>query len=391
MNGRRIPPIAVDGLLAIGLFALGLVSRVEIGDEAARVYTRSPDTFNLLLIALQSLPLVLRRRYPLAVMATTIGAFAVDRVLDYPNTIAGVGFVVAVHALGSELPPRRSLMIGIPTTLGLMAFTLIGALSLESVGYEAIATTGIATTVPLLLGREVYQRRRQIQELADRAERAEREREERARQAVAEERTRIARELHDVVAHQMAVMTLQAEGARRLGRDADPRITDALDTITQAGHDALHEMRRMVSLLRGTDGSPAHAELAPQPGLSRLDELVDQMGDAGLRVEIEEDGHRPALSTGIDLNLYRIIQESLTNTLKHGGPGATATVRLRYPDESVEVEISDDGLGSAGRLNNGHGLVGMRERVSLLHGTLETGPNPGGGFRVLARVPLAAT
>lgn len=385
--------------MALGLFALALASRFASTSDSTDVFLREADVFSLLLIALQSLPLALRRRYPQGVMATVLLAFVVDRFLDYPITAAAAGLILAFHAIGSELPPRRSLILGYGLAAFVAFFTLIGALTLESVRVQDVVSTALAVSVPVALGREVYQRRQRFQALEDRARQAEREREERARQAVAEERARIARELHDVVAHQMAVMTLQAEGARRLAKQGDPRILAALDTIRDTGHEGLDEMRRMVGLLRGANaqGEPT---LAPQPGLGELSRLVEQMREAGLEVSLRREGKERSLPSGLDLNAFRIVQESLTNSLKHGGPGASANVTVRYFDDRLDLEITDSG-GQATRGNGGgseaagfgghgqgQGLVGMRERVSMLDGELSVGPSSSGGFRVHATIPI---
>ncbi|HSR46343.1 MAG TPA: sensor histidine kinase [Acidimicrobiia bacterium] len=385
---RRLPPFVIDLLIAVGLLWLALVNRAEIEMLAEDIFTRDSDSFNTFLIVMQTIPLVLRRRYPQTVLFVLLGAFAVDRVLDYPSTFASAGMVLAFHSIGSELPRRRSAQLGFSLVGAVVVFTGLGAATLESVGFEDVVSTGLMIAVPLALGREVHQRRLRTQELEDRAERAERERESRAAQAVAEERSRIARELHDVVAHQMAVMTLQAEGARRLAGDADPRVAEALDTIRQTGHYALDEMRSMVGLLRSVpdDGT---AELAPQPGLADLDRLVEQMRDAGLEVQLERRGaHRP-LPGGLDLHAYRIVQESLTNALKHAGPGSRAQVCVDYGEEVLELEINDDGRGGNGsrEAGGGHGLIGMRERVALLNGELTAGPVHN-GFRVRATLPV---
>lgn len=383
----RLPTIAVDASIAIGVFGLALLSRVDIGEGAA-VFSREPDGVNLILIAAQTLPLVLRRRYPVAVMVAVLAAFATDRILDYPHTLATSGIILAIHAVGSELPSGRSGRVGSTVVIGTTLFTITGALTLESVGPAAVATTFLFTALPLILGREVFQRRRRLEALEERAERAEREREERAARAVAEERARIARELHDVVAHQMTVMTVQAEGARRIAGDADSRVVDALGIISEAGHQGLSEMRRMVGLLRTRPDVP---DFAPQPGIERLDALIDQMRDAGLDVTFDQEGESVHLAPGVDVNLYRIVQESLTNALRHGGPGVRARVHLRFGPDGVDLDIEDDGRGSASLINGdggGHGLVGMRERVALLDGTFEAGPRAGGGFSVHVDIPV---
>lgn len=385
----RLPTIVVDSLIAFGVLGLALISRVDIGD-APTVFSREPDAFNLVLICAQTLPLILRRRYPVSVMMFVLAAFVVDRVFDYPDTLAASGIILAIHAVGSELPAKRSFRVGSAVVIGTTVFTAVGALTLESVGAASVGTTFLATALPLVLGREVFQRRRRFEELEQRAERAEREREERAERAVAKERARIARELHDVVAHQMTVMTVQAEGARRIAGDTDHRVTDALATISQAGHEGLSEMRRMVGLLRT---GPEGPDFSPQPGVARIADLVRQMVDAGLDVTFETEGAPRQLAPGVDVSLYRIVQESLTNALRHGGPGVRADVMLRFGSDGVEVHIEDDGRGAAASVTGdggGHGIVGMRERVALLDGTFAAGPRPGGGFAVHVQIPVGA-
>jgi signal transduction histidine kinase len=387
---RRLPPLAVDSVIALAVFALGLISQVEISDAAPEMFSRQPDFWARLLIAAQTLPLALRRRYPRSIMLVVLSAFVIDRWLDYPSTFATAGIILAIHAVGSELDRKTSLRFGWSVAIFVAVFTFLGYLTVESVGLEDVGFTFLSTAIPLALGREVYQRRQTVERLEERAERAEREREEEAARAVAEERARIARELHDVVAHQMTVMTLQAEGARRIAKDADPRVVEALDTIRGSGHEALSEMRRMVGLLRT---GPEDVDLAPQPGVDSLDELIGQMKDAGLAVELSREGMPRPLAPGVDVNVYRIVQESLTNVIRHGGPGVIATVTLTYGSDSVEVEVVDDGRGRAAALNGdsgGHGLVGMRERVALLDGRFEAGPRPGGGFGVHAVIPVPA-
>jgi signal transduction histidine kinase len=383
---KRIPPIVVDSLIAVGFLWMALSNRADFEALGPGPFTRDPDWFNTLLIFVQTLPLTFRRRAPQAVLWTLIGAFAVDRAMDYPGTFATVGIVLAFHAVGSELPRRRSAVLGFSLVGFAVAFTAIGALTLESVGWEEIISTGLWMLIPLVLGREVHQRRLRTQALEDRAERAEREREERAAEAVAEERARIARELHDIVAHQMAVMTLQAEGARRLVGDGEPRVAEALDTIRTTGHDALDEMRSMVGLLRSGD-TDGPIDLSPQPGLADIDRLIEQMRDSGLEIDFERRGVVRPIPGGLDLHAYRIVQESLTNTLKHGGPGVAATVLIEDTGEALEIEVTDNGGGTLQSSNGGHGLVGMRERVSLLDGELTIG-SVGDGFRVHATLPV---
>jgi signal transduction histidine kinase len=206
--------------------------------------------------------------------------------------------------------------------------------------------------------------------------------------AAAAERARIAHELHDVVAHSISEMVVQASGVRCLLEKDQTREREALRSVEQIGREALTEMRHMLGVMGSGDERPV--ELMPQPGLGHLDQLIAQVGEAGLSVRLRVEGERPELSIGIDLSAYRIVQEGLANALKHA-KGARAEVVVRYADDGVEVEIADDGpsANGSGRAE-GSGLVGMRERVALYGGTLETGPRDGGGFILRARLPAEA-
>jgi signal transduction histidine kinase len=384
---KRFTPSLVDSLLALGLFILGLEGRSDVDLLVEGFYTRQSDIWNILLIALQSLPIAWRRRFPRVVLALVLGSFTIDRMADYPNTVAAIGgLVLAFHAIGSELKPKQSMRIGYGLAAFVTVFTVLGATQLESVDMAAVITTGLLVSVPVFLGREVYQRRAKVRELEDRATAAEADREQRAAEAIAEERSRIARELHDVVAHQMVVITLQAEGARRLAGDSSPQVAEALDTIRRTGRDALEEMRSMVGLLR-TASEESQVELTPQPGLGAIDRLVAQMNESGLNVDLVRSGTSRDLPGGLDLHAYRIIQESLTNTLKHAGPGTAASVVITYSDETLDLEITDNGETARSDNGAGHGLVGMRERVALLNGELTAAPT-GRGFRVHATIPV---
>ena len=335
-----------------------------------------------------TLPLALRRVFPVSVLVLVLLAVGIDTGLDYPQTLARIAPVLGLHAIGTELSPRRSLLVGGGAVLLTVAWTTIGAVLYESVPWAAPLTQLIATGVPLHLGREVHRRRARMDELRDRAERAELQREERARQAVAEERARIARELHDVVAHQMTVMTLQADGAGRVA-GSDPRVASALSTIRDTGREALVEMRRVVGVLRAEDGD---ATLSPLPRLADLEELVASVGAAGVPVTLDVRGTVRELDDGVQLQAYRIVQESLTNTVRHGGPGTSATVVLDFGGDGLDLVVEDDGRGAAAEQDapgGGHGLIGMRERVGVLGGSFEAGPRRGGGFRVHASIPYS--
>jgi signal transduction histidine kinase len=240
---------------------------------------------------------------------------------------------------------------------------------------EILADLVVTFGVPFLLGRMTFNRRRRIV----------REREIATSEAVAAERAAIARELHDVVAHHMSVMVVQA-GAARAVSGSDPAATaEALRQIEASGRTGLIEMRRLLEVLKAEGDGDGRA---PQPGLARLDELLDAMRASGLPVEAVVKGSPRPLPPGVDLSAYRIVQEALTNALRHAGE-ASARVVVRYEPDKIELEIADDGVGPPEdpEASAGHGLIGMRERVQLFGGELEAGPRPGGGFLVRARLP----
>jgi signal transduction histidine kinase len=227
-------------------------------------------------------------------------------------------------------------------------------------------------------------RTRQTAELRERAARLELEREAKARAAVAEERARIARELHDVVGHSVSVMTVQASGVRRLLRPDQEREREALLIVEQTGREALAEMRKLVGVLRRPEEAPA---LAPQPSLEHLDKLVEQVRESGLTVDLKVEGKATNLPASVDLAGYRLVQEGLTNTLKHA-QARKAEVLVRYGNGEVELVVTDDGNGTGGGEGSGHGLVGLRERVAVVGGQLDAGPRAGGGYEVRARLPM---
>jgi len=234
------------------------------------------------------------------------------------------------------------------------------------------------------IGRTIRKSQLQAARLQDLAAQLELEREERAQTAVAEERSRISRELHDVVAHSVSVMVVQAQAAQRLLQGEQQEARQALTSIETTGRQALVEMRRLLGILRRTDEELA---LAPQPGLKHLDALIEQIREAGLPVELRVEGAAEPLPPGVDLSAYRIVQEALTNTLKHAGP-SHARVAIHYRGDEIELEISDDGVGTVNGDGTGQGLIGMRERVALYGGVLHSGRQNGGGYFVRTRLPL---
>jgi signal transduction histidine kinase len=301
------------------------------------------------------------------------------------STVMLVVFLCTMYALAAYSEPRIAL-IG-----GLLGWALVWASVLidgTDTPVEDLFWTAALLGVPWAAGKLVRERQQRAVMAEDRAVIAEREREERAKLAVADERARIARELHDVVAHNVSVMVVQAGAGRRM-LDLDPaRSRDAFESIEDTGRQALVEMRRLLGVLRKDDEQLA---LAPQPSLEHVGSLLEQVRDAGMPVTLRIEGDPRPLPQGVDLSAYRIIQEALTNALKHAGP-ASGEVVLRYGDGDLEIEISDDGRGGAASqpalVGGGNGLVGMRERVALHGGDLHAGARSSGGYSLSARLPL---
>jgi signal transduction histidine kinase len=284
----------------------------------------------------------------------------------------GIAWICCMYGLAVWATPRRF-------AFGLAAITLATVASAAGpVSLPNALQFGVITLVVMVLVRRVVGDRER------RAQIAERERDIAAREAVVEERARIARELHDAIAHDVSMMVVQAGAERRVLDGKNGTTSEVLETIERIGRGALTEMRRLVGMLRGDAGDP----LAPQPGLDDLPTLVGQVREAGLPVELHIDGERRELPVGIELSGYRIVQEALTNALKHAGQ-AHASVRVHYGVDSLELVISDDGGGaSAPVAGGGHGLVGMRERVALYGGRLDAGRRPSGGFAVRVLLPI---
>jgi signal transduction histidine kinase len=332
-----------------------------------------------------TLPLLARRRYPfgapafiflyLAAISFAEGDFVVYAFTTFLT-------VLACCFLFGLLEDRRQSLVGLALGIG----------AAEIVTYHDVTKAAgdwiwlpVAFTVSWLVGFGLGSKFRQVTEAQERAAELEREREEKARIAVAEERARIARELHDVVGHSVSVMTVQAAGVRRLLKPEQEREREALEIVERTGREALAEMRRLVGVLRRPEEAPA---LAPQPSLQYLERLVDQARESGLPVELRVEGDPVELPAGLDLTAYRFVQEGLTNAIKHAR-AQKAEVLVRYENGHVDLAVTDDGSGDGGGDSGGHGLVGMRERVSVYGGELEAGPMPQGGYRLRARLPLA--
>jgi signal transduction histidine kinase len=364
---RSIDPWVLDAAAALLLFLVMAAELAGKGLEAGES-TSTPVAY-VLAVAI-TLPFAWHRRYPVA------------SVVAFPGySLFALTFAVSLHA-----DRRRA---GFAFGAALVALSV--SLSLQPARVVTPSTwisTVLALTVAWLAGENVRVRRIRLSALEERARILEHDRELRDRQAVGEERLRIARDLHDVVAHSMSVIAVQAGVANHV-IDSRPELArQALATVETNTRAALVEMRRLLGVLR--QGDESSASLAPAPGLSDVPALALQFGQAGLAVELRVDGQPDGVPVGVDLSAYRIVQEGLTNVLRHGGP--TAQVIIGHSGAAVVIEICDEGPGVRASIDDngpGHGLIGMRERVAVFGGRLTAGPRPGGGFRLLATLPFA--
>jgi signal transduction histidine kinase len=331
-----------------------------------------------------SLPIAARRYRPLIVLAITVSAETV--LLLFSSQVQfPFGVIVALYTVASRcerpVAARAAAWVAPPITVGVIVnnWGNLGQV------IPHLAVVAIAWVV----GDNLRTRRAYLAQLEERAARLEREREQQAMRATLEERARIARELHDVIAHNVSVMVVQASAGEDVF-DSDPgRAREALAAVASTGRDALAELRRLLGVIR--PGDQEALSFAPQPGIGRLSELIDQVRDTGLAVDLSVDGEQRELPEATSLCVYRIVQEALTNTLKHAA-ATRAQVNLRYDSDALRVRVSDDGRGTTDAAVNGggdgHGLIGMRERVALFGGEMQAGPSADGGYCVTARLPM---
>ena len=368
LDGLRIDPAKLDLALAA---ILAVTSELEAwlgsvsGTERLVVAIAGP---------LMAATVAVRRRHPaVAGIAAVLIAEIVAIAWKPPNTVSfAIAWLCSMYALAVWTSTRVFVVGAVLLTVPTLASVAIHGGPKGGTSFALIALIAM-----LLVRRIVGDRER-------RAQIAERERDLAAREAVVEERARIARELHDVIAHHVSMIVLQAGAERRVLDGANTSTREVLETVERTGRSALTEMRRLLGMLRADE----HEPLTPQPGLTDVPTLVGQLRDAGLPVELHVEGEPLELPVGIELSAYRIVQEALTNALKHAGK-ASATVNIRYGLDSLELEIVDDGAGTAPPVaSGGHGLVGMRERVALYGGRLDAGRRPGGGFAVRVLLPI---
>jgi len=387
-SGRRLPASAwvFDGALALA--AASVPAALALFEAPDLSLPRGTLVLGCALVLVHTLPLAARRRFPGAVLALVVASGLAFAALDLPPDILGLAILVAVYSVAAY-GRRWVALAGLAVAeLGLVAVQLTPG----RIGVDTLVVNMGVVAAAWLLGHFAHNYRAYAARLEERTGELERAREELARRAVVEERLRLARELHDVVAHAMSVIAVQSGVGAHVASTQPEEAAKALAAIEATSRAALTELRRLLGVLRQED--EPQGDLAPVPGLADLDGLLAEVAKAGLAVRLQVEGRPAHLPAGVDLSAYRIVQEALTNVVKHAGP-ARAQVAIRYRDHEVRVEVTDDGRGAAaptgdGRARVGHGLIGMRERVSVFGGDLEVGPRPGGGFRVAARLPFAA-
>jgi signal transduction histidine kinase len=383
----RHRPLAADGLFAAALTLVEVVIRLLPPPDTGGQWLPAAVGW----AALCAAPVALRRVRPWLAVGAAVATLVVTAAAHHTTVTHALSLLVLTYTMAANcaiLPAvAAAVALWAPETLVPFVPGPGDAIRHPLSPLDAILSSLLTGGVCFFIGRTVHARRTSTLALRERARAAEESQRSLAEQAVADERRRIARELHDVVAHHVSVMGVLATGARRVLRRDPDSADEALGTIEDTSRTTLREMRRLLDVLR-TEAEPA-ADLTPQPGLAGIEALVEQVREAGMPVTLRVDGVPGSLDPGVALTIFRIVQEALTNALKHAGMSATAQVRLSFGALWLIVEVFDTGLGpvpASGRL--GHGLVGMRERVALYGGTLRTGPRPGGGFRVYAKIPM---
>jgi signal transduction histidine kinase len=368
---RRVDPRIWDALLALGLIVVGVV-----GFALRRPPPNEPPSaLGYTLVVVAGASLAWRRRAPLIVLIIVAAAVATGSLLGYwPEFVLLLW--VAVYSASANTERDGLARVLVPVAVLTSVAISLGERWDRGLNWvEVLSDLVVTFGPPVVLGRMTFNRRRRVV----------RDREFATREAVAAERAAIARELHDVVAHHMSVMVVQAGAARAVGESDSAAASDALRQIESSGRTGLAEMRRLLGILKAEDDGDGRT---PQPGLADLGELLDAMRATGLAVEAVVEGSPRPLPPSVDLSAYRIVQEALTNALRHAG-GASARVLVRYEPDALELEITDDGVGPPDDPpTQGHGLIGMRERAQLFGGEFEAGPRPGGGFLVRVLLPF---
>lgn len=368
-GGSRLADVA----LAVALFGLMLVVEPGADDDLALRSIGDVPVGEVVLAAAACTALLRRRSHPLPVLGATVGAAIVAQVTGLSDLV-GVSAFVGLYSVGRYVADDRWSGGSLATVLAMVVGSTLADhdAALPDVGFGMTLTLIVWYAGRRLRARDEDARRRSHEQAAE------------ARRAIAEERTRIARELHDVVAHRVSIMTVQAGAARTVAASDPHQAAQAMHAVEQAGRQALDELRHLLGVLRPAADGPA---LAPQPGLDDVRGLVERFRAAGLQVSLSIEGTPVDLPARVEVSSYRIVQESLTNALRHAGPGTRARVSIACREDGVDVTVSDDGHAGGGAPGSGHGIIGMRERAQLLGGDLEAAARPGGGFRVRAHLP----
>ena len=376
----REHPVHADVLLALLLTAMAVAMHWATSDEVDGA--APPSWWGTILVVAAVAPVAARRLAPIPVALGVVFVQAFDE-LVIVHGAGWIGVMVAVYSLGAHTSGRRRTQTA-AAIVAIVSVLLVAGVVVDQIGPGAVISTAIVLITAFVLGDNLQRRRQHVADLAERAERAERERDLLAREKVSEERTRIARELHDVVAHSVSVMIIQAGAARRTVASDPDGATAALGAIEDAGRDAMAELRRILGVLRQEDG----VQRTPQPSISSISDLVDADTDLPVNLRIADVGDVP---TTVELASYRVVQEALTNVRRHAGPVTSVSVTVERRDDDLVIEVVDDGRGAgADEVAPGFGLIGMRERVNTCGGRLSAGPARGGGWRVLAELPVGA-
>src|SRR6266704_1790336 len=347
-----------------------------------------PDATTVIMLVLAAAPLLVRRIWPIPVFAVVLALNAGAGLWSPVHAVNGLAMLIALYTVASMRPRRDALVC-----VGLLELTVVTGLLLFAGGgwwYDAVFASGMVAAA-LGLGLYAAARRAYLAELHDRAERLERVRDQQAALAAAAERARIAREMHDIVAHHLTVMTTLAEAAIAASATSPERATDVMRTVAATGRRALADTRKLLGVLRQRPGQDPGEALQPVPDLAQLDTLIEQVRSAGLDTSLEIRGQAPDMPAGVQLAVYRLVQEALTNTLKHGGAGARASVRLHFLPGELRVDVDDDGAGKTtapAPAGTGSGLVGMQERIRAYGGDVQAGPRQPEGWTVSARLQL---
>jgi signal transduction histidine kinase len=391
----RLQPRTFDRLLVGMLLLVGLINAfldLRFAERELRLPLGAPTGMaipffvGLALLLVQVVPLLWRRSHPSLVLLLVAAAFGARVLLSFNPGIAGFGLLVAMYSVAAYEVGVRRLFFLVVAGAGFVAGFVVFGVTGNPRSF-AITVPSLFFVAAWLIGDYLQTRRAYVSQLEERAARLERERDQDRRLAADEERTRIARELHDVVAHDVSVIAIQAGAARAVQSTRPEAAAQALGLIETTARETLIELNRLLGVLRGGNG--ATADRRPQPGIGQLPGLVEELRAAGLEVDARVEGETRPLPPAIDLSAYRIVQEATTNVLKHAR-ARRVDIRVQYTETMLALDIRDDGPGNGAdpASSSGHGLIGMRERVALFGGRLHAGRNRAGGFSVHARLPL---